>query len=99
MNEFRAAAGGMGAYAASKFGMEAISDSLRQELAEWNISVSAIEPGFIRTPMVENSIKQIDTLWNDLKPNAKTLYARSFERSKKGGEKVLSYCISPSNGE
>jgi len=93
----RAAAAGMGAYAASKFAMEAVTDSLRQELAQWKISVSAIEPGFIRTPMVENNIKQIDSLWDELNPNAKTLYSRSYERAKRGGQKVLRYCISPTN--
>jgi NAD(P)-dependent dehydrogenase (short-subunit alcohol dehydrogenase family) len=34
-----------GAYAASKFGLEAASDALRWELARWNVRVVLIEPG------------------------------------------------------
>lgn len=37
----------MGAYGASKFAMEALSDSLRAEMDMFNISVSLIEPGTI----------------------------------------------------
>ena len=41
----RTAAGLMGPYCASKFGMEAITDAMRLELQQFGISVSAIEPG------------------------------------------------------
>jgi NAD(P)-dependent dehydrogenase (short-subunit alcohol dehydrogenase family) len=41
----RTAAGLMGPYCASKFGMEAITDTMRLELQQFGISVSAIEPG------------------------------------------------------
>ena len=34
-----------GAYSASKFGMEAVSDALRLELRQWRIPVSHIDPG------------------------------------------------------
>jgi NAD(P)-dependent dehydrogenase (short-subunit alcohol dehydrogenase family) len=73
---FRAAAAGMGAYAASKFGMEAVTDTLRQELRKWNISVSAIEPGFIRTPLVINSLDSIqyEKRWDTLAENVKTIF-------------------------
>jgi NAD(P)-dependent dehydrogenase (short-subunit alcohol dehydrogenase family) len=37
----------MGAYGASKHAMEALSDSLRMELAMYNVSVSMVEPGTI----------------------------------------------------
>lgn len=40
-----------GAYSASKFGLEAISDTLRSELAADGISVSVVEPGAIATAM------------------------------------------------
>jgi NAD(P)-dependent dehydrogenase (short-subunit alcohol dehydrogenase family) len=41
----------LGAYAMSKFALEAAADSLRVELAPWGIHVSLIQPGSIRTPM------------------------------------------------
>ena len=40
-----------GAYAASKFDMEAFSDALCRELRPWNIHISLIEPGNIKTPI------------------------------------------------
>ncbi|MBS1262011.1 MAG: 3-oxoacyl-[acyl-carrier-protein] reductase FabG [Calditrichaeota bacterium] len=38
-----------GAYSASKFALEAFSDSMRVEVAQWNIRVVLVEPGPIRT--------------------------------------------------
>jgi NAD(P)-dependent dehydrogenase (short-subunit alcohol dehydrogenase family) len=39
----------LGAYSASKFALEAISDTLRVELRPWGITVSLIQPGQINT--------------------------------------------------
>lgn len=40
-----------GFYAATKFGLRGLNDSLRRELHPHGISVVLIEPGFIQTPM------------------------------------------------
>ena len=40
-------------YHASKYGIEAVADCLRQELRPWGIDVVAIEPGSIDTPIWE----------------------------------------------
>lgn len=45
-----------GAYCASKFALEALSDCLRLELAGSGIAVSLIEPGPIRTRFVETAL-------------------------------------------
>lgn len=45
-----------GAYCASKFALEALSDCLRLELADTGIKVSLIEPGPIRTRFVETAL-------------------------------------------
>lgn len=45
-----------GAYCASKFALEALSDCLRLELAGTGIQVSLIEPGPIRTRFVESAL-------------------------------------------
>jgi NAD(P)-dependent dehydrogenase (short-subunit alcohol dehydrogenase family) len=44
-------AGVMGIYSASKFGVRGLSDSVRREVRSFNIDVTLIEPGFVRTPM------------------------------------------------
>lgn len=45
----------LGAYSASKFALEAMSDSLRRELPDTNIDVVLIEPGTINTPIWKKS--------------------------------------------
>lgn len=44
-------AGVMGVYSASKFGLRGLTDSVRREVRSWNIGVTLIEPGFVRTQM------------------------------------------------
>lgn len=45
-----------GSYAASKFAVEALSDSLRRELMMYGIDVSVIEPGAIQTPIWDKGL-------------------------------------------
>ena len=44
-------------YAASKFAVEAFSESLAAQLLPFNIRVAVIQPGFIATPIFENTAK------------------------------------------
>ena len=44
-------AGVMGIYSASKFGLRGLSDSVRREVRSFNVSVTLVEPGFVRTAM------------------------------------------------
>lgn len=44
-----------GPYIASKFALEGLTETLRYELAPWNIKVILIEPGFIATKFQENA--------------------------------------------
>ena len=54
----RVAFPGMGAYSATKFAVEALSDALRMELAGFNVFVSLIEPGFVTTDIGAASAQQ-----------------------------------------
>lgn len=45
----------MGAYAASKHALEALSDSLRRELLIYGVDVVVIEPGTIGTPILDKA--------------------------------------------
>jgi len=45
----------VGAYSASKFALEALSDTLRVELRPWQIPVSLIRPGQVRTPIFDKA--------------------------------------------
>jgi NAD(P)-dependent dehydrogenase (short-subunit alcohol dehydrogenase family) len=44
-------AGVMGMYSASKFGLRGLTDSVRREVRSWNVRVTLIEPGFVRTQL------------------------------------------------
>ena len=49
-----------GAYSASKFGLEALSDALRLELRQWKIPVSHVDPGVTDTPIFGKTLAELD---------------------------------------
>lgn len=51
-----------GAYAGSKFALEAASDALRREVAEVGIKVVVVEPGAVKTEMAERGIATAEAL-------------------------------------
>ncbi|MGG6270310.1 SDR family oxidoreductase [Leptolyngbya sp. AN03gr2] len=65
-----------GLYSASKFALESLSDSLRRELAPFNIRVSVIEPGPVTTEFFEVVEREVDTTMPDGK---NTPYRAAFE--------------------
>jgi len=64
----------LGAYAASKHGLEAVADALRRELFPWKIPVSLLQPGSIKTSIWEKSEQAALSLCEDLPPGARALY-------------------------
>ncbi|MGQ0561411.1 MAG: SDR family oxidoreductase [Gemmatimonadota bacterium] len=69
-----------GAYAASKFALEAITDSLRVELLPAGVDVIMVEPGVIATPIWRTSIEAGDRLMKLLPPQAMEYYGQVIER-------------------
>jgi NAD(P)-dependent dehydrogenase (short-subunit alcohol dehydrogenase family) len=63
-----------GAYSASKFALEALTDALRMELRPWKILVSIVEPGFIQTPILKKSLTSEEALRAQLPAEAVQLY-------------------------
>jgi NAD(P)-dependent dehydrogenase (short-subunit alcohol dehydrogenase family) len=53
---------GGGAYAASKHGIEALSDALRQEVSAFDVEVSVIEPGPVDTAFTSRAEDELDAL-------------------------------------
>ncbi len=64
----------IGPYSASKFAMEALTDSLRMELLPWNIPVSIIEPASVATPIWQKSLEAGAKVAAILPPQAHELY-------------------------
>jgi NAD(P)-dependent dehydrogenase (short-subunit alcohol dehydrogenase family) len=63
-------------YNASKFALEAISDSLRRELHGQGVDVILIEPGGVRTPIWRKGNEVADELLERMPPEAEQLYGK-----------------------
>lgn len=70
----------MGPYAASKFALEALTDSLRVELLPAGVDVIIIEPGVIATPIWQTSIAAADRVVNELPPEAFQYYGTVLQK-------------------
>jgi NAD(P)-dependent dehydrogenase (short-subunit alcohol dehydrogenase family) len=68
----------VGPYAASKFALEAISDSWRVELRPWGIAVALVEPGHIETPIWEKAYATLRRMRETYPPEAHQLYGAVF---------------------
>lgn len=84
-----------GAYAASKFALEALTDALRVELAPWGISVSIIEPGAIATPIWEKSAKAAEAVLGAVPPETMALYADAMDALRKTVARVTKNAVAP----
>jgi len=72
-----------GAYAASKFALEALADAWRLELAPWQIPVSLVQPGAIATPIWEKSNDAANARLAALPEEARRLYAPLIEAAQR----------------
>jgi NAD(P)-dependent dehydrogenase (short-subunit alcohol dehydrogenase family) len=72
----RVAAPLFGPYSASKFGLEAVSDALRREVAELGVRVVVVEPGAIATPIWDKGIAVGDEIVAHGDPTARARYER-----------------------
>ena len=84
-----------GPYNASKFAIEAIGESLRQELQPWGIAVSVVEPGAIKTAIWDKARGTADRLRQDLPPEALALYADHVEATDKAIEMQDRQAVGP----
>ena len=64
----------VGPYAASKFALEAVSDSLRREVRGQGVEVVVVEPGGIKTPIWGKGNAAADELLADAPPENERLY-------------------------
>lgn len=91
----RVAISGMGTYASSKFALEAFTDSLRRELNVLGVSVSVVEPAYIKTPILTKSNSQTSFTLESLPADQKELYLHVFEKKEEDNEQIQRTADSP----
>jgi NAD(P)-dependent dehydrogenase (short-subunit alcohol dehydrogenase family) len=69
----------IGPYAASKFALEALADSLRMELAAFDIEVSVVQPGNVRTPIWQKGRAAKDELIARVPEEALRYYGKAVD--------------------
>jgi NAD(P)-dependent dehydrogenase (short-subunit alcohol dehydrogenase family) len=84
-----------GPYHASKFGIEAVADCLRQELRPWNIDVAVIEPGSIDTPIWERGERIADEVSGRAHDSQEELYGKTIERFRAAVKRTAERGIPP----
>lgn len=70
----------VGPYAMSKFALEALTNSLRQELRPWGIHVCLIGPGSVATPIRGKSLAHVEGLLAAMPPRALELYGEVLDK-------------------
>jgi NAD(P)-dependent dehydrogenase (short-subunit alcohol dehydrogenase family) len=78
----------VGAYHASKFALEAISDTLRRELLSQGVDVIVIEPGGVKTPIWRKGDELAAELTADLSPEGRRLYGNLIAAIRKQTTKI-----------
>ena len=85
----------LGIYSATKFALEAISDSLRLELKKWNIPVSVIYPDVVKTPIFDKSIPLSYQKIESNDSEKQKLYKNEFDNFVKAINKMVSKGVEP----
>src|SRR5919106_2327156 len=78
----------VGAYHASKFALEAISDTLRRELLSQGVDVIVIEPGGVKTPIWRKGDELATELAAELPPEGWRLYGDLIAAIRKQTTKI-----------
>jgi len=85
----------LGAYGAAKFGLEAVSDTLRRELRPWGMHVVVIEPDTIATPIWDKGVETGEALSGAMSPEAQEAYGGLFAFGRGASAAANSDGISP----
>ena len=81
----------LGAYAMSKFALEAMADALRLELQPFGITVALVEPGSIATPIWSKPQRAVD----EFPPEAQELYGARLVQFRKRAEAAARDAVPP----
>ncbi len=85
----------IGAYSASKFALEALSDVLRVELRPWGVTVSLVRPGQVRTPIFAKARAALDARQQEIPAELEDGYGTLYARAKKFNERGARAATTP----
>jgi NAD(P)-dependent dehydrogenase (short-subunit alcohol dehydrogenase family) len=67
-----------GPYMMTKMGVEALTRTLRMEMAPWGIDVTSIEPGGVKTPMTHNADANMRRKWEVMPEWVRNKYEKTI---------------------
>lgn len=77
----------VGAYSASKFALEALSDVLRIELRPWNIPISLVRPGQVGTEIFAKARLALEERSQEIPEELRAGYEKLYARASKFNER------------
>lgn len=86
----------LGAYCASKYAMEAFTDSLRRELQWQGIGVSIVEPGYTETPIWDKGYSHAEKILEGSSSPTAERYRKAYWKGRKLLDRGRKTAIAPS---
>ena len=91
----RNAIGLLGPYGASKHAIEAVGDSLRQEMQPFGVNVALVEPGAVATPIWQKGLDDADDMRAALGDEVNRLYGARLDGFQALAEKTAAAGVPP----
>ena len=85
----------IGAYVASKFALEGLSDSLRRELRPLGVKVSVVEPGSVATEIWRKGDEEAEQVLDRIPPEGLQVYGEGIAAAQKAASQLAQQAISP----
>ncbi|GMT29455.1 hypothetical protein PFISCL1PPCAC_20752 [Pristionchus fissidentatus] len=87
-----------GPYTVSKYAVTGYCEVIRQELRYFDVSVHILEPGFFRTPLIDEKIVQtrLNEMWKSVPANVKEEYGEKFFKESRDHESAMLHKIGSS---
>ena len=84
-----------GAYGASKWALVGFTQSLRLELQPWGLTAVVVEPGPVRTPIWDKTLRKLESLVDTLPARQQELYADFTTAMVRTVQREVRFAIDP----
>ncbi|GAA5024733.1 short-chain dehydrogenase [Marivirga lumbricoides] len=90
----KVAMGGYGPYAATKFALEAVSDSLRREVEQLGVKVVVVEPGAVTSEMSKRVRSNAQRITNEMTKEQRSRYSKLMHAMVSQAESYIDKAVS-----